>query len=72
MDSNMQYAALANLVGKTKTTNLVKEARFQALEELQVRNTQSADALLSALKPRTSIPTFNTSNRLDLISQTIA
>ena len=47
-------------------------ARFRALEELRVRDTRGGDALLSALKLRTSISAFNPPNRVDLISRTIA
>ena len=72
VDTNAQFAALADLVREIETTDLAEEARARALEEAGDRCGGGDSALLSALKPRTSIPAFNPSNRVDLISRTIA
>ena len=60
------------MVQEIETANLAEEARFQALEEFRVRDTRGRDTFLSAFHLRTSILAFNPSNRVDLISRTIA
>lgn len=69
-DTNSQFAALADLVREIEVTDLVEEAQANARAER--RRAGDNGHLHGDPLPAAAFPAFNPSNRVDLISRTIA